>query len=96
MPMTRPYFHKYAGSDGKWYWRLRAANNETVAQGEGYNTEAGVDQALQMLKDFGSDLERAEIITVSRRLPNMRGGTKTLAIQKAATNMLLLAEKVTK
>lgn len=56
-----PYFQKFKGVDGEWYFRLRAANNETVASGEGYTSEASVDRAIKMVKDFGKALAAAEV-----------------------------------
>lgn len=26
----------YRGTDGLWYWRIKAGNGEIIAQGEGY------------------------------------------------------------
>ncbi len=31
----------YQGADGDWYWSLKDANHETVAQHEGYETKDG-------------------------------------------------------
>jgi uncharacterized protein YegP (UPF0339 family) len=31
----------FEGKDGKWYFDLKAANGETVAPSEGYETEEG-------------------------------------------------------
>lgn len=32
-------FEVFKGKDDQYYWRLKAANGEIVAQSEGYNTE---------------------------------------------------------
>ena len=32
----RDHADLYRGADGLWYWRVKAGNGETVAQGEGY------------------------------------------------------------
>jgi uncharacterized protein YegP (UPF0339 family) len=36
---------------GQWRWRLRAANHEIVASGEGYVNRAGAEHAISLLKD---------------------------------------------
>lgn len=43
-------------SNGKWYWRFRHTNGNIMADGsEGYEREAGVDNALRTLRaEFGS------------------------------------------
>ena len=33
----------------RYYWRLRAANGEIVAQGEGYNSAAGRDNGIRVV-----------------------------------------------
>lgn len=62
-----PYFQKFEGADGHWYWRLRATNNRTIAQGEGYVSEANVDRAVEMLREFGRVLNQARVQTVNIR-----------------------------
>lgn len=32
----RDHAQLYRGADALWYWRVKAGNGETVAQGEGY------------------------------------------------------------
>lgn len=47
----------YYGRDtkGEWRWRLRAGNNETVADsGEGYKTEKGCTDAIDRVKNSAS------------------------------------------
>ena len=65
------YFQKYQGTDNQWYWRLRAGNNETVASGEGYATENGVDRAITMLQKFGQDLSDATVKSVPATSPKL-------------------------
>ena len=38
----------------RWYWRLRAANNEIIAQGEGYRNRADCLHAIDLVKGTGS------------------------------------------
>jgi uncharacterized protein len=37
-------------SDRKWYWHLKSANNEIIAQGEGYASKAGALHAIALVK----------------------------------------------
>ena len=39
-----------AAGDGDWRWRLRAANHEIIAQGEGYQNRANCEHAIGLLK----------------------------------------------
>jgi uncharacterized protein YegP (UPF0339 family) len=34
-----------------WYWRLRAANNEIIAQGEGYVNRSDAQHAVGLVMD---------------------------------------------
>ena len=34
-----------------WYWRLRAANNEIIAQGEGYVNKADAQHVVGLVMD---------------------------------------------
>jgi uncharacterized protein len=43
------YFEKYK-SGNEWRWRLKGANHEIVASGEGYWSEASCDHAIQLVK----------------------------------------------
>lgn len=44
------HFQIYRGTDGFYYWRLRAANNETVADGgEGYVSKRNVMRVVSKL-----------------------------------------------
>ncbi len=45
--MGKPKFEYYQGKDGKWRFRLKAANGEIVAVGEGYATEEGVKRGIE-------------------------------------------------
>ena len=36
----------YRTADGVWYWRIRAANNEVIAQGEGYERRGDIEHML--------------------------------------------------
>ena len=39
-------------SDGLFYWHVKAANGEIVAQGEGYKRKAGVVKVFHLLFDL--------------------------------------------
>ena len=38
-------------SGGFWYWRLRAAHNEIIAQGEGYVNKSDAQKVVGMVMD---------------------------------------------
>lgn len=38
----------------RWYWRLRAANREIIASGEGYNHRAGALCAIDLVRATGT------------------------------------------
>ena len=45
------YFQVWQSSrDWKWYWHLKAANHEIIAQGEGYSTKAGALHVIALVK----------------------------------------------
>ena len=44
------YFEYWKAQDGNWYWHLKGANHEIVAQGEGYVTKHGVEHAITLVK----------------------------------------------
>lgn len=48
--MTNPKFEVYRDTAGEWRWRLRAANSEVVAAGEGYKTKAGALRGVQAMQ----------------------------------------------
>jgi hypothetical protein len=52
-------FEVKQGTDGLWYWHLKAANNEIVAQGEGYSRKADAYRAVGRLK---TEVWRARIV----------------------------------
>jgi uncharacterized protein YegP (UPF0339 family) len=39
----------------QWYWRLRAANGEIIAQGEGYNKPRDCYQAIELIQHGAAD-----------------------------------------
>jgi len=43
-------FEIYQGQDMHWYWRLRAANGEIIAQGEGYKTKYGATDCVDLIQ----------------------------------------------
>ena len=38
-------------SKNQWYWRLRAANGEIIAQGEGYNNKSDAQHVVGLVMD---------------------------------------------
>jgi uncharacterized protein YegP (UPF0339 family) len=48
----------YAGKDLKWRWRLRSANGQIIANGQGYTTkDAAQDGIAAVKRDAGADLK---------------------------------------
>jgi uncharacterized protein YegP (UPF0339 family) len=43
-------FQVYRDTAGQYRWRLRAANGEIVAQGEGYTSRAGAHAGVEAVK----------------------------------------------
>lgn len=44
-------YYIYPGKDGKYYWRLIANNNRTIADsGEGYNTKEACLHGIALVK----------------------------------------------
>jgi uncharacterized protein YegP (UPF0339 family) len=43
------YFQKYSQTS-QWRWRLRSANHEIIASGEGYWNESDCDHAINLVK----------------------------------------------
>ena len=43
-------YTKYVDPKGEWRWRLRAANGETIASGEGYTREESCNHAIRLFK----------------------------------------------
>ena len=64
-----PYWQMYQSrKDRNWYWRFRAPNNETIAVGEGYNSEASCVRAMKTLHHY---MDNYSQITIKRILdPN--------------------------
>ena len=44
---------KLTSSDGKFYFRLKAGNNETIGTSEMYNTEQACDKGIEAVKSVG-------------------------------------------
>lgn len=43
-------FEIYPSSDGKFRWRLKASNGETVAQGQGYQGRDGAHKGVEAVQ----------------------------------------------
>ena len=48
------YFELYK-SGNEWRWRLRAANHEIIASGEGYVSRQGAEHAVYLLRQTNMD-----------------------------------------
>lgn len=46
----------------RWYWRLRAANNEIVAVGEAYNSPAGALHAVDLVQGTDSSTPIRQLV----------------------------------
>ena len=46
-------YTKLTSSDGKYYFRLKAANNETIGTSEMYNTQQARENGIQAVKRVG-------------------------------------------
>jgi uncharacterized protein YegP (UPF0339 family) len=44
------YEYWQSSSDGNWYWHLKAANGEEIAQGEGYASQQHCLDAIKLVK----------------------------------------------
>ena len=44
------YFQVYRDNAGEWRWRLRAANHEPIASGEGYRNKSDCLHAVNLVK----------------------------------------------
>lgn len=43
-------FEYWKADNGNWYWHLKAANGEVIAQGEGYVKKDGATHAISLVK----------------------------------------------
>ena len=43
-------FEYFKATNGNWYWRLKAANGEIVAQSEGYTTKQSCLHGISVVK----------------------------------------------
>ena len=43
-------FEIYKGRNGKWFWRLKAKNHETIANGQGYSKKADCLHVIRLIK----------------------------------------------
>ena len=43
-------FEIYLGKDGLWRWRLKAANREIIAQGEGYRNASDCVHVIRLVQ----------------------------------------------
>jgi uncharacterized protein YegP (UPF0339 family) len=45
--------YEYWKSNGAWYWHLKAANGEVIAQGEAYESKYDVLHVISLVKGSG-------------------------------------------
>ncbi len=55
-------FQLFAGTDGQYYFRLRAGNGEIVLQSEGYQQKAGALNGIEAVRENGKEPDQYEII----------------------------------
>ena len=48
--MKRAKFELWQIRAGSWYWHLKAANGEIIAQSEGYETEQGARKGIAAVR----------------------------------------------
>lgn len=48
------YEYWKSSTNRQWYWHLKAANGERIAQGEGYKTKAACLHAIDLVKGSGA------------------------------------------
>lgn len=46
-----PRFEVYQDKRGGWRWRLKAANNRIIAQGEAHTRKRDADRAVRTIKE---------------------------------------------
>jgi len=44
-------FEIFQGKNGQYFWRLKARNNQIIAQSEGYTRKSGVVRAVLSVKN---------------------------------------------
>lgn len=49
MSKRAPRFEVYRNAGGEWAWRLKGANGEVVASGEGYTTRGAARRAVRAI-----------------------------------------------
>lgn len=47
-------YYYWKSATGEWRWHVKAANNEIIAQGEGYKNEADCLAAIELIKKSSS------------------------------------------
>jgi uncharacterized protein YegP (UPF0339 family) len=54
---SQPRVEVKQAADGQWYWHLQAANHQTVADAQGYQTERGAWQAAERTRQIFAELQ---------------------------------------
>jgi uncharacterized protein YegP (UPF0339 family) len=54
-------FELYAGKDAKWRWRLKSANGEIIASGQGYASKDAAQNGIDAVKRDAAGAEVKEL-----------------------------------
>jgi len=60
--MPEPVFEVYKDHAGKFRWRLKAANEQEIASGQGYESKEGCMNGIESVKNNAS---KAKIVDVA-------------------------------
>ncbi|MFC4406069.1 HVO_2922 family protein [Haloarchaeobius iranensis] len=68
-------FETFEDRGGDWRWRLRAGNDELVADsGEGYASESGVEEAVERIGRYAPDADALDVGRAAFEVYEDRGG----------------------
>ncbi len=54
-------FEMYPDKAGKYRWRLKAGNGETIAQGQGYSSKQACEKGIDAVKREAPNAEVVEV-----------------------------------
>ena len=54
-------FEVYKDKAGQWRWRLKAANGQIIATGEGYKDKTGCEDAIASVKKTSQTAKTVEL-----------------------------------
>lgn len=73
--VVRPLRFQYGKNKrGQWYWHIRAANGEIIAEGEGYKRVAKIHRLFELLKDGAGAMALIDLSPAGIRLPVKKRG----------------------